>query len=110
MPSVDTTPLITAVDRLADRLRALPQSTLRRGAAEEGLALARSLSERAQRLEFNPPMEPRVMPDAGIFAVGDQVSVAGHDMALALAGDPASAPAALDEALREVRAAAARVG
>ncbi len=50
------------------------------------------------------------MPDAGVFAVGDQVSVAGHDMALALAEGPASAPDALAEALREVRTAAARVG
>ncbi|GAA2619051.1 hypothetical protein [Streptomyces axinellae] len=110
MPSVDTTPLIAAVDQLADRLRALPQSTLRRGAAQEGLALARSLSKRAQRLEFGAAMEPRTMPDAGVFAVGDQVSVAGHDMAQALAEDPDSAPAALEWALREVRSAAARVG
>lgn len=88
MPSVDTTPLTDAAERLADRLRALPQSALRRGAAETGLTLARELSARAQRLEFGSACAPRPMPDAGIFAVGDQLSVATHDLALALAAAP----------------------
>ncbi|GAA0591510.1 hypothetical protein [Streptomyces crystallinus] len=80
---LDVTPLLAAVDRFADRLRAAPESRLRRGAAAEGLALARELSLRAQRAEA-PLAEPRVMPDAGAFTVADQVSVAGRDLAEAL--------------------------
>ncbi|GAA2455829.1 hypothetical protein [Streptomyces macrosporus] len=80
---LDVTPLLTAVDRFADRLRALPQSALTRGAAAEGLALARELARRAQRVEF-PGRAPRELPDAGVFAVGDQLAVAGHDLAEAL--------------------------
>ena len=99
----DTTPLTAAVDRLADRLRALPQSTLRRGTAGEGLALARELAVRAQRLEF-PEREPYVMPEAGEFAVGDQLAVAGHDLAAALHAVDAEA-AAVEEAVRVVREA-----
>lgn len=79
----DVIELLTAVDRLADRLRALPQSALRRGAAAEGLALARELSLRAQRLE-DPGVPPVQMPDAGMFAAADQLAVAGHDLAEAL--------------------------
>ncbi|MFD9792970.1 hypothetical protein ACFWXK_18685 [Streptomyces sp. NPDC059070] len=82
---LDVTPLLAAVDRFADRLRAAPESRLRRGAAAEGLALARELSARAQRVEA-PEREPRVMPDAGAFAVADQVAVAGRDLAEALRG------------------------
>ncbi|MFD0022449.1 hypothetical protein [Streptomyces sp. NPDC058382] len=101
---LDTTPLIIAVDRFADRLRAAPQSRLQRGTAAEGLALARRLTERAQRIE-EPDREPRVMPDAGIFAIGDQLAVAGRDLAVALEMAP---PAELDEAVRCVEEAAAR--
>ncbi|WP_069174368.1 hypothetical protein [Streptomyces griseus] len=101
---LDTTPLITAVDRFADRLRSAPQSRLQRGAAAEALAVARELSARAQRVEA-PEREPRVMPDAGIFAVGDQLAVAGRDLAVAL--ETASSQE-LDEAVRCVRAAAER--
>ena len=77
---LDTTPLITAVQLLADRLRTLPESALRNGAAAEGLALARELAHRAQLLEF-PGGTPRELPEAGLFVVGDQVAVAGHDLA-----------------------------
>ncbi|WP_028810796.1 hypothetical protein [Streptomyces flavidovirens] len=105
---LDTTPLTAAVDRFADRLRAAPQSRLQRGAAAEGLALARELSVRAQRVE-EPGAEPRIMPDAGVFAVADQLTVAGHDVAQALETAP-SAEAGLDEAVRLVKAAAARAG
>ncbi|SFJ73495.1 hypothetical protein [Streptomyces pini] len=80
---LDVTPLLTAVDRFADRLRAMPQSSLARGAAAEGLGLAGELADRAQRLEF-PGRPPRPLPDAGLFAVGDQLAVAGHDLAEAL--------------------------
>ncbi|SCF88070.1 hypothetical protein [Streptomyces sp. Ncost-T10-10d] len=101
---LDTTPLITAVDRFADRLRAAPQSRLQRGAAAEGLATARALALRAQRVEA-PDREPRIIPDAGIFAIGDQLAVAGRDLAVALETAPS---AELDEAVQFVAEAAAR--
>ncbi|NJP49966.1 hypothetical protein HCJ93_07755 [Streptomyces sp. SBST2-5] len=71
------------MDRFADRLRAAPQSRLQRGAAAEALALARELARRAQLAE-QPGTEPREMPDAGMFAAADQITVAGHDLALVL--------------------------
>lgn len=101
---LDTTPLIIAVDRFADRLRAAPQSRLQRGAAAEGLAVARQLAVRAQRIE-TPDREPRTMPDAGIFAIGDQLAVAGRDLAVALEMAPS---AELDEAVQFVEEASAR--
>ncbi|MFE9257064.1 hypothetical protein [Streptomyces sp. NPDC006879] len=88
----DISSLTAAVERFADRLRAAPQSRLRRGAAAEGLALARELSVRAQRLA-EPEREPRVMPDAGIFIVADQLCVAGADLAEALRAHGAEGPA-----------------
>ncbi|WP_240796467.1 hypothetical protein [Streptomyces sp. RFCAC02] len=75
--------LDAAVDRVADRLRTLPESTLRRGAAARGLELARELARRAQALE-RPGAAPREMPDEGLYVVGDQVAVAGHDLAHAV--------------------------
>ncbi|MFJ9414454.1 hypothetical protein ACIRPT_09830 [Streptomyces sp. NPDC101227] len=112
---LDVTPLQTAVDALADRLRSLSQSTLGRGAAAEGLALARELALRAQRIEDTGRV-PDAMPDAGMFAAGDQLAVAGHDLVEALRGaaaDPAPdakrAPAEeLAEAVRLVEEAAGR--
>lgn len=101
---LDTTPLITAVDRFADRLRSTPQSRLQRGVAAEALVTARELSVRAQRAEA-PDREPRIMPDVGIFAVGDQLAVAGRDLAVAL--ETASSQE-LDEAVRRVEEAAGR--
>ncbi|MFD8691251.1 hypothetical protein [Streptomyces sp. NPDC059651] len=101
---LDTTPLIMAVDRFADRLRAAPQSRLQRGAAAEGLAAARELAVRAQRFEA-PGREPRIMPDAGLFAIGDQLAVAGRDLAVALEMAPS---VELDEAVQFVEEAAAR--
>ncbi|MEU6936086.1 hypothetical protein ABZ943_05100 [Streptomyces rubiginosohelvolus] len=101
---LDTTPLILAVDRFADRLRSAPQSRLQRGAAAEALAAARELAVRAQRLE-SPGAEPRELPDAGMFAVGDQLAVAGRDLAVALETAPSQA---LDEAVRCVDEAVAR--
>ncbi|MEV1068341.1 hypothetical protein [Streptomyces sp. NPDC050263] len=80
---VDTTPLTQAVDHFADRLRAAPQSRLQRGGAAEALELARELVRRAQRIE-DPSREPREMPDAGMFAAADQITVAVHDLALVL--------------------------
>lgn len=115
----DTAPLISAAHAVADRLRTLPESALRRGAAAEGLALARELAVRAQRLEF-PGRAPRELPDAGVFAVGDQVLVAAHDLAEAVrdgggTGTEASGAAAdaaareLAEAVDRVRSAARRI-
>lgn len=112
----DTTELTDAVGRLADRLRAAPQSRLQHGAAAEGLALAQELALRAQRLE-DPDAMPRTMPDAGLFVVADQLAVAGADFAEAwrnaAAGaqrrDAAALREELDAALELVRAAAARV-
>ncbi|MFD6534556.1 hypothetical protein [Streptomyces sp. NPDC060184] len=100
---LDTTPLITAVDRFADRLRAAPQSRLQQGTAARALEAARELSARAQRVE-RPGQEPYVMPDGGMFGVGDQVAVAGHDLAVAL---ETASPEELDEAVRYVTEAAA---
>lgn len=98
---VDTTPLTRAVDHFADRLRAAPQSRLQRGAAAEALALARELARRAQTRE-DPGAEPRPMPDAGMFAAADQITVAGHDLALVLTdeGDVEDAVRLVGEAQR----------
>ncbi|WP_461027320.1 hypothetical protein [Streptomyces sparsus] len=105
---LDLNPLLIAVDRLADRLRAMPQSALHRGAAAEGLALARELAHRAQQLE-GVPRPPRELPDVGAFAVGDQLAVAGHDLVEALrdhTGDRTAAENAAEvEALRKRLAA-----
>ncbi|MET9681890.1 hypothetical protein [Streptomyces coeruleorubidus] len=99
---VDTTPLTRAVDHFADRLRAAPQSRLQRGAAAEALGLARELARRAQVLEG---LEPREMPDAGMFAAADQITVAAHDLAVVI-----SSGADVDDAVRLVEEAQKRAG
>lgn len=71
------------MDHFADLLRAAPQSRLQRSAAAEALGLARELALRAQRLE-DAAAEPREMPDAGMFAAADQITVASRDLALVL--------------------------
>ncbi|RII15073.1 hypothetical protein DSC45_19450 [Streptomyces sp. YIM 130001] len=101
---LDTTSLTTAVDRFADRLRAAPQSRLQRGAAAEALALARELSVRTQELE-EPGSAPREMPDAGMFAAADQITVAARDLALVLTD-----PDELAEAVGLVAEAQQRAG
>ncbi|MBV1946590.1 MULTISPECIES: hypothetical protein [Streptomyces] len=101
---LDTTPLTKAVEHFADRLRAAPQSRLQRGAAAEALAVARELARRAQELE-EPGSEPREMPDAGMFAAADQITVAGHDLAVALRGEDQ-----LEEAVELVEEARKRAG
>ncbi|MET9495060.1 hypothetical protein [Streptomyces sp. NPDC006552] len=101
---LDTTPLTAAVEQFADRLRAAPQSRLQRGAAAEALGLARELSARAQRLE-DPEAAVREMPDAGMFAAADQVTVAARDLAVVLPG-----PQALADAVELVEAAMKRAG
>ncbi|WP_346768467.1 hypothetical protein [Streptomyces sp. R301] len=107
---LDTSELTAAVERFADRLRAAPQSRLQRGAAAEGLALARELAVRAQRVE-TPGLEPRLVPDAGVFVVADQLAVAGVDLAEALRTAPSpSRERELGEAVRLVREALERSG
>ncbi|MEV5611030.1 hypothetical protein [Streptomyces sp. NPDC052225] len=98
---LDTTPLTAAVDQFADRLRAAPQSRLQRGAAAEALALARELSSWAQRLE-DPAGPVREMPDAGMFAAADQITVAGRDLSVALRepGDVARAVEMVESAMK----------
>lgn len=109
----DCSSLRAATDRLAGRFRALPQSRLRGGAGAAGLDLARWLSARAQELEF-PGREPLTMPDDGLFVVGDQIAVSGHDLAAALT-DHRDAPGTqagsdlLAESLRRVAETAALV-
>jgi hypothetical protein len=92
------------VDLFADRLRAAPQSRLQRSAAAEALALARELACWAQRVE-EPSEEPRQMPDAGMFAAADQITVAGNDLSLVLRSD-----AEVREAVALVTAAQKRAG
>ncbi|MER7754661.1 hypothetical protein [Kitasatospora sp. NPDC097643] len=90
----DVQPLIDAVDKLADRFRSMPQSRLLGAVpgydsrAAAGLALARRLAALALAAEGEPERE---LPEAGAFAVGDQLAVAGHDLAAALTAtaDPA---------------------
>ncbi|MFR9799185.1 hypothetical protein ACL02U_25320 [Streptomyces sp. MS06] len=101
---VDTTPLTRAVDHFADRLRAAPQSRLQRGAAAEALELARELARWAQLVE-EPGEEPREMPDAGMFAAADQVTVAGRDLAVVLGSESEVA-----DAVRAVQEAQKRAG
>ncbi|MFI1419424.1 hypothetical protein ACH4VX_15755 [Streptomyces sp. NPDC020731] len=101
---VDTTPFTRAVDHFADRLRAAPQSRLQRGGAAEALALARDLARRTQLVE-EPGTEPREMPDAGMFAAADQITVAGHDLALVLRSEDE-----VREAVRLVEEARERAG
>ncbi|GAA1974866.1 hypothetical protein [Kitasatospora viridis] len=110
----DATALLDAVDHLADRFRAMPQSRLlgavpgHRSRAAAGLALARLLADRAQAWEEGPGAAPRELPDAGAFAVGDQIAVAGHDLAAALdgpaarAGNDEAATALLEEAIAAI--------
>ncbi|MER5770321.1 hypothetical protein [Streptomyces sp. NPDC001985] len=106
---LDTTELTAAVERFADRLRAAPQSRLQRGAAAEALGLARELALRAQLVEM-PGRTPETMPDAGVFAVADQLMVAGNDLAEALRTAPSRTGADVDEAVGLVRGAAGRAG
>jgi hypothetical protein len=106
----DRTALLTSVDRLAGRLRALPQRRLQAGAAAQALELARRLAARAEALEF-PDRAPHPLPYDGIFVVGDQLAVAGHELVKALDfAPPERAAAVAAEALEEVRRTAKSVG
>ncbi|WP_354642086.1 hypothetical protein [Kitasatospora camelliae] len=93
----DAQTLLDAVERLADHFRAMPQSRLLGAVpgypsrAAAGLALARRLAAFALELEGEPLRE---VPDAGAFAVGDQIAVAGHDLAAAATDHPDTLAAA----------------
>jgi hypothetical protein len=96
---LDPTPLVAAAERLADRFRSLPQSRLARS-APAGLALARGMAAAA-----GAPVE---LPDVGAFVVGDQIAVAAHDLALALAsGEVPDAERVMAEALTSIAEVAA---
>lgn len=58
----------------------------------------------AQTVEA-PGVEPRVMPDAGMFAAADQITVAVHDLALVLEDE-----VQVDDAVRLVEDAQKRAG
>ncbi|MDX2853687.1 MULTISPECIES: hypothetical protein [Streptomycetaceae] len=105
---LDCTTLRDAAGLLAARYRSLPQSRLRGEVARAGLELARELAARAQRIEF-PGREPLTMPDEGVFAIGDQISVAAHDLAAALEPHPELAHER-DAAVSRIRDTAARCG
>ncbi|MEU9046891.1 MULTISPECIES: hypothetical protein [unclassified Kitasatospora] len=96
----DVQALVEAVDSLADRFRSLPQSKLlgsvpgHASRAAAALDLARRLAALALTVEGGPE---RDFPDAGAFAVGDQLAVAGHDLAAALAALPEGAEVALPD-------------
>jgi len=105
----DPTAVHIAVERLAGRLRSLPQRRLQAGAAAEGFALARWLARQAQSLEF-PGREPYELPDDGIYPVGDQLAVTGHELANAADRDPERAEPVLREALERLATTAKAVG
>ncbi|WP_055585761.1 hypothetical protein [Peterkaempfera griseoplana] len=97
---LDCAPLLTTVDRLADRFRSMPQSRLtgpvpgHASRAAAALELARRLAAEAQAVEQDGAAPYRELPDAGPFAAGDQLAVAGHDLAAALAAHPSGSPVA----------------
>jgi hypothetical protein len=68
--------------------------------AAAGLALARELADRTEQLVAGPRAVRRELPDAGAFAVGDQIAVTGHDLVTALdeRADPGAVGAGNDEA------------
>ncbi|MDY0815682.1 hypothetical protein [Kitasatospora purpeofusca] len=123
----DEKTLAEAVDALADRFRAMPQSRLlgavagHSSRAAAGLALARWLAVTARAAEAvgadggseagSDGVPAHELPDAGAFAVGDQLAVVGHDLAAALAALPGDAAVALPDgpvAAEAVRALAVR--
>lgn len=95
-PFPEAAPFLAAAQRLADRYRSMPQRKLE-AAAPAGLDLARALARAA-----GAPVE---LPDAGIFAVGDQIALTAHDLVAELAlRDADEAEPALADALARVRA------
>ncbi|MFD0409909.1 hypothetical protein [Kitasatospora sp. NPDC127116] len=97
---LDVDPLVEAAESLADRFRSLPQSKLLGAVpgygsrAAAALELARRLVALTAAVEGGPRRE---FPDAGAFAAGDQLAVAAHDLAAALAALPEGAEVALPD-------------
>ncbi|MER5635950.1 hypothetical protein ABT095_03210 [Kitasatospora sp. NPDC002227] len=98
---VDEQMLVVAVEALADRFRSMPQSRLTGavpGYASRAAAahwLAAWLATRALTLAGQAP---RPFPAVGDFTVGDQLAVAGHE--LAAVTDAATLAEALAETAR----------
>ncbi|HYN75087.1 MAG TPA: hypothetical protein VEV13_02720 [Candidatus Limnocylindria bacterium] len=92
MDAATTDQLAVEVRRLADRLRTVsdvrlsqpfPGSGTRAAAA---LDLAQQLAEAAQGVECRDAEAApgwRVVPELGVFALGDQLAVTGHDLVAA---------------------------
>jgi hypothetical protein len=83
---VDVATLELEVLRVADRLRSMSPERLTRpfpphaSRAAAALELAQLLADTVQDLEG---AQPRLVPDLGPLAVGDQVAVTGTDLAAA---------------------------
>ena len=90
-----TDPLTQAVARLAASYRGLSQSKLLallpdgRSRAEAGYRLAALLAMFGQGVEeraLDVPPTWRSLPFDGVFIVGDQIAVTGHDLVAGIAG------------------------
>jgi hypothetical protein len=90
-----TDPLTQAVAQLAASYRALPQSKLLgllpdgRSRAEAGYRFAARLAMFGQGVEertLDVPPTWRSLPFDGVFIVGDQIAVTGHDLVAGIAG------------------------
>ena len=90
-----TDPLTQAVAHLAASYRALPQSKLLgvlsdgRSRAEAGYWLAALFATFGQGIEeraLDVPPAWRSLPFDGVFIVGDQIAVTGHDLVAGIAG------------------------
>jgi hypothetical protein len=124
----DVAELEAELSRLAGRLRSLSDVRLGRpfppheSRASAALDLAQLLADAAQGVEERASLEPperRIVPDLGVFALGDQVAVTGRDLVAATrAADPdaevwstgrrlpaQSALAAMTESVRALRLA-----
>ncbi|GAA0636579.1 hypothetical protein GCM10009547_46090 [Sporichthya brevicatena] len=79
------------IGEIADRLRRMPESRLRR-VADAAHALAQDLADAAAGVESrvaDVPPALRPVPTLSVFAVADQVTVTAHDLTAAAAGlDP----------------------
>lgn len=90
-----TDPLTRAVAYLAASYRALPQSKLHgmlpdgRSRAEAGHRFAALLAAFGQGVEeraLDVPPTWRSLPFDGVFIVGDQIAVTGHDLVAGISG------------------------
>lgn len=111
--SASTAVLVAAVAALADHLRRLPESRLRRRhdelggatAAEAAHRLAQWLADEAARWDAGEgPVVLRAVPRLSDLAVGDQVAVTGQELVDRLADrrQPEAIRATLAEALERV--------